>query len=616
MDISNESFVQTFKVRVDDSQALQSIARIKKELASLRDTRLRVNGNGSIGGGGNSGSVCGSSGHLIHEQRKLAKSTSHLNLAFEKLSRSVDKVNVSYDKNGGASIIANGGYKSPLPFGRLGGLAAVMPGMMQMASMVIAPMKAMFSTGFGALQSFESLKTDLGTLLGNDREGAAFAERIRKYASATPYSQRDLSGAAKMLLQYGASTDEAETYLKQLGDIALGNSQQMQSLGLVLGQVRSAGRLQGQDLMQFINAGFNPLSVMSQQTGKSMAELREEMSKGKISFEMVAEALKATTSEGGKFYKGAERGAMTIQGLISTIKDNFETALAEGVEQNIGGIKDTLTKLKNVDMKPVVKGMADFSKGILELANMVVNNMDSILGVGRAIGLVVKSIAEFPIPTAAFIAGKFIPSLVTQVKSINTFSGQAAGGLTQLSGSLSGLVRGGLFRILAAELALLGTAAAKAIKANYNASQFEQNQQAGDHMFDIVKGARNKWKEAKAQYGNVNNLYAQKAINESEQEYRRQAERYTTEFGRVLPADWGKELGGNFAPKDASTNAAQEASKNAKANTTIFNNTVNQTNNISTSFDEYGELLKKNIRALTESALTIAASPDLARSAI
>lgn len=615
MAIGNEPFVQTFKVRVDDSQALQSIARIKKELASLRDTRLRANGNGGVSGG-NSGSGGGSGGYLIHEQRKLAKSTSHLNLAFEKLSRSVDKVNVTYGNNGGAGIIANGGYKSPLPFGRLGGLAAVMPGMMQMASMVIAPMKAMFSTGFGALQSFESLKTDLGTLLGNDREGAAFAERIRKYASATPYSQRDLSGTAKMLLQYGASTDEAETYLKQLGDIALGNSQQMQSLGLVLGQVRSAGKLQGQDLMQFINAGFNPLSIMSQQTGKSMAELREEMSKGKISFEMVAEALKATTSEGGKFYKGAERGAMTIQGLISTIKDNFETALAEGIEQNIGGIKDTLTKLKNVDMKPVVKGMADFSKGILELANMVVNNMDSILGVGRAIGWIVKTIAEFPIPTAAFIAGKFIPSLVTQVKSINTFSGQAAGGLTQLNGSLSGLVRGGLISILAAEIATLGTAAAKAVKANYDASQFEQNQKAGDHMFDIVKGARSKWKEAKAQYGSVNNPYAQKAISEAEQEYRKQAERYTTEFGRVLPADWGNELGGNFAPKDASKNAAQEASKNAKANTTIFNNTVNQTNNISTSFDEYGELLKKNIRALTESALTITASPDLARSAV
>ena len=98
--------------------------------------------------------------------------------------------------------------------------------------------------------------------------------------------------------------------------------------------------------------------------------------------------------------------------------------------------------------------------------------------------------------------------------------------------------------------------------------------------------------------------------------YRKEAERYTTEFGRVLPTDWGKELGGNFAPKDASKNAAQEASKNAKATTTIFNNTVNQTNNISTSFDEYGELLKKNIRALTESALTITASPDLARSAV
>ena len=60
-----------------------------------------------------------------------------------------------------------------------------------------------------------------------------------------------------------------------------------------------------QDLNQMINTGFNPLEVISRKTGKSIAQLKEEMVAGGISAEELGEAFLMATQEGDRFYKGA-----------------------------------------------------------------------------------------------------------------------------------------------------------------------------------------------------------------------------------------------------------------------------------------------------------------------
>ena len=99
-----------------------------------------------------------------------------------------------------------------------------------------------------------------------------------------------------------------------LGDVSQGNKERFDSLTLAFAQVGSAGKLSGQDLLQFVNAGFNPLNEISKMTGESMAELKERMSAGGVSAEEVAEAFKHATSEGGQFYQAMEHRAKPLTG--------------------------------------------------------------------------------------------------------------------------------------------------------------------------------------------------------------------------------------------------------------------------------------------------------------
>jgi len=109
----------------------------------------------------------------------------------------------------------------------------------------------------------------------------------------------------------------------------------------------STGKLMGQDLLQMINAGFNPLKVIADETGESMASLKKKMSDGAITADMVTKAFISATSAGGQFYGGMEKASKTLPGLISTLKDDVSTAGRSFVEDLMPALMDTVKQLSS-----------------------------------------------------------------------------------------------------------------------------------------------------------------------------------------------------------------------------------------------------------------------------
>lgn len=214
--------------------------------------------------------------------------------------------------------------------------------------------------------SIESLSASFETLLGSTDKAKAKMEELRKYAAETPFSLNGISEATKTLLSFQVPAEETQGILEQLGDISLGNEQKLQGLSLVFGQTASAGRLMGQDLLQFINNGFNPLNYIAQRTGESMEELRDRMSKGGVSVDEVKQAFVDATSAGGQFYKGTEKGAQTTAGRLSTLKDNF-AALAGQITEGLIPILQTL-----VDWGIALSNWASEHSGLLSVLGAAV----------------------------------------------------------------------------------------------------------------------------------------------------------------------------------------------------------------------------------------------------
>ena len=179
--------------------------------------------------------------------------------------------------------------------------------------------------------SFEQLAISFRVMTGSAQTGQELTDAIIKLGAETPMTAQQLSKAAQLLLSFGESAENIIPDLQLLGDITGGEVNRFNMLALAFAQVGANGKLMGQDLLQMVNAGFNPLQTMSQTTGKSMGELRKEMEEGRISFQMVAQAMKDAASEGGRYFGLMEQQSQSLNGRLSTLGDTWEQ-----VSKNIG----------------------------------------------------------------------------------------------------------------------------------------------------------------------------------------------------------------------------------------------------------------------------------------
>lgn len=209
----------------------------------------------------------------------------------------------------------------------------------------------LMAAGLGAITKLgseaEQTNVAFSLLVGNETKAAQMLGEITKLAAATPFGKMDLVKNAQLMLNFGVATEKVLPLLTQLGDISGGNAERLSSLSLVMGQVAAAGKMQGQDLLQFINSGFNPLQELAAMTGKKYSELQEMMSKGQITYENVAAAIAHATGEGGKFNGMMERQSQTVGGKFSTLMDNLRESAITMFDQIRSPLSDLLDSLNN-----------------------------------------------------------------------------------------------------------------------------------------------------------------------------------------------------------------------------------------------------------------------------
>ena len=198
----------------------------------------------------------------------------------------------------------------------------------------------------------EALQISFETLAGTTKGRELFGD-IRSFAVNTPMMMQDLAKGAQTLLGFNIEAEKVMPILRQIGDISMGDAQKFNSLTLAFAQMSSTGKLMGQDLLQMINSGFNPLTVISEKTGKSIGQLKDEMSAGKITVEMVADAFETATAEGGKFHGMLEKQSKGLKGAMSNLEGAWEDALNEMGEKGEGVMVDvidlTAGAIKNYD---------------------------------------------------------------------------------------------------------------------------------------------------------------------------------------------------------------------------------------------------------------------------
>ena len=243
-----------------------------------------------------------------------------------------------------ASVVGRGLRKAFSLDGFKGSLMAI-PGMqflMNPYTMIGAGIGAMVRLGAQA----ESVNVAFTTLVGSESKAAEMLRQINDFAAHSPFGKMDLTQSAQTMLNFGVETGKVLPLLRQLGDISGGDKDKMSALSLVMGQVSSTGYLMGQDLLQFINAGFNPIQELSQMTGTSVDKLKDKMARGQITYHNVEQAIAHATGAGGKFNGMMDKQSQTLAGKCSTLMDTVQQGaidLSQSVNKPIAEVVEKIT---------------------------------------------------------------------------------------------------------------------------------------------------------------------------------------------------------------------------------------------------------------------------------
>jgi tape measure domain-containing protein len=225
-------------------------------------------------------------------------------------------------------------------------------------------------------------------LTGSVEEANAMMADMREFAAASPLSLGGVQKAARTLMSFGTATETVMPKIRLLGDITGGNQQRFEFLSLAYAQASAAGRLMGQDLLQMINAGFNPLLEISEATGRSMIDLKKDMENGLISIAMVDEAMQRATGAGGRF-----------SGMTAEMAKTFD-----GAYQQMVSAAQELAGTIGESVLPVVASMfrqvEKMTRGIMQIYNSMSQTSKALLAGAAAFVAVV--------PIASKLIGIFI----------------------------------------------------------------------------------------------------------------------------------------------------------------------------------------------------------------
>lgn len=299
-------------------------------------------------------------GSAIERLRNLALQGRQNSAEFQNLASVVRNANSQIQNANNVvnqAITGSKGFNNSL--GMLGGSLGSLKGLTVAAAAGFAAMK-LKDYGQYALQtaaSFEQLAISFRVMTGSAQTGQELTDAIIELGTETPMTAQQLSRAAQLLLSFGESAENIIPDLKLLGDITGGEANRFSQLALVFAQVGANGKLMGQDLLQMVNAGFNPLQIMSQTTGKSMGQLRKEMEEGRITFQMVRQAMADAASEGGRYFGLMEQQSQSLNGRLSTLGDTWEQ-----VAKNIGDLFLPVAK-------SAVQGLISLGEAVLNLQN-------------------------------------------------------------------------------------------------------------------------------------------------------------------------------------------------------------------------------------------------------
>lgn len=296
--------------------------------------------------------------------------------------------------NNGMDEFANGAKTSGESLSGAMTKANLLSGVIQnLASAALSAAKGFIQSGIDYNAQIEKYTTGFTNMLGSAEAAQQVMSQIQEDAAKTPFDVESLTKANQYLISAGENASYARSTIMALGDAVSatgGGNDELNRMSQNLQQIANTGKATTADIKQFAYAGIDVYGILADYTGKSTTEVQNMA----ISYDLLTQALQAASEEGGRYYNSMDTQSQTMNGRVSTLKDNVKQLaglltgdLSSGVGVVIGNLNDMLVAAQEAYKTDGWLGLAGAITGLsgpitsiknkfVELGNAAVTALD------------------------------------------------------------------------------------------------------------------------------------------------------------------------------------------------------------------------------------------------
>lgn len=249
----------------------------------------------------------------------------------------------------------------------------------KLGSAALSAAEGFISSGIEYNAQIEKYTTGFTNMLGSAEAAQQVMSQIQEDAAKTPFDVASLTQANQYLISAGENASYARDTIMALGDAVSatgGGNDELNRMSQNLQQIANTGKATTADIKQFAYAGIDVYGILADYTGKSTAEVQ----KMTISYDLLTQALQAASEEGGRYYNSMDTQSQTMNGRISTLKDNVSQLaglltgdLSSGFGVVIGNLNDMLVAAQEAYKTDGWIGLAGAITGLTEPINTAKN---------------------------------------------------------------------------------------------------------------------------------------------------------------------------------------------------------------------------------------------------
>lgn len=216
----------------------------------------------------------------------------------------------------------------------------------KLGSAALSAAEGFISSGIEYNAQIEKYTTGFTNMLGSAEAAQQVMSQIQEDAAKTPFDVASLTQANQYLISAGENASYARSTIMALGDAVSatgGGNDELNRMSQNLQQIANTGKATTADIKQFAYAGIDVYGILADYTGKSTTEVQNMT----ISYDLLTQALQAASEEGGRYYGSMDTQSQTMNGRVSTLKDNVKQLaglmtgdLSSGIGVAIGKLND------------------------------------------------------------------------------------------------------------------------------------------------------------------------------------------------------------------------------------------------------------------------------------